>query len=34
LAAHDLRAINRYLDAWIAESQITLAEIIGLEQVA
>lgn len=29
-----LGAINQHLDAWIAESKITLAEIIGIEQVA
>jgi len=29
-----LGAINQHLDAWVTQSQITLAEIIGIEQAA
>ena len=29
-----LGAINQHLDAWVAQSQVTLAEIIGIEQAA
>ena len=29
-----LGAINQHLDAWVTQSQVTLAEIIGIEQAA
>ena len=29
-----LGAINQHLDAWVTQSQMTLAEIIGIEQAA